>query len=78
MGHAEVEGVRPDGHAAERCGDRGVVIEELIGHHLELLVAADAQVRGAHANDRAVGDIGETLDDESGAGHLGEPVVVRT
>ena len=27
-------------------------------------------------NDRAVADAGESLDDEPGAGHLGQPVVV--
>lgn len=77
VGHAEVEGVGPDGHAAERGRDRGVVGEELIGHHLELLVTADAQVRGSHPDYRAVGDVGEALDDETGTGHLGQPVVVR-
>jgi len=76
VGHPEVEGVRPDGHAAEGGGDGGVVHEELIGHHLELLVAADAEVGRAHADDAAVGDVGEALDDQTATGHLGQPVVV--
>lgn len=76
VGHPEVERVGPDGHASQRGGDGGVVDKELVGHHLELLVAADAEVRGAHADDAAVGDVGETLDDEAAAGHLGQPVVV--
>jgi hypothetical protein len=77
VGHPEVEGVGPDGHAAQRRGDGGVVDEELVGHHLELLVPADAEVWCADADDGAVGDVGEALDDEPSSGHLGQPVVVR-
>ena len=76
VGHAEVEGVRPDGHTAERSSDGSVVDEELIGHHVELFVTADAQVRSAHADDGAVGDVGETFDDQTVSGHLSQPVVV--
>ena len=76
VGHAEVERVGPDGHAAERGRDGRVVDEELVGHHVELLVAADAQVRSADSDDGAVGDVGEPLDDQPVAGHLGQPVVI--
>lgn len=78
MGHPEVQRVRPDWHASQRCGDGGVVHKELIGHHLELFVTTDSEVRGPHADDRAIGDVGETLDDQPGAGHLRQPVVVRS
>lgn len=74
--HSEVQSVRPDGHTSQRRGDGSVIHEELIGHHLELFVTADPEVRGAHTNDGAIGDVGETLDDQPGAGHLGQPVIV--
>lgn len=76
VGHPEVKGVGPDGHAAQGGGDGGVVDEELVSHHLKLLVAADAEVGGAHANDAAVGDVGESLNDKAATGHLGQPVVI--
>lgn len=78
VGHPEVQRVRPNRHTSQRRGDGGVVHEKLIGHHLELLVTADSEIRGSHADDGAVGDVGETLDDQSGAGHLRQPIVVRT
>lgn len=78
VGHTEVQGVGPDGHATQRGGDRRVVVEVLIGHHVELLVTADPQVGSPHAHDRAVGYVGETLDDQTCPGHFGEPVVVGT
>ena len=43
-----VEGVWPHGYPAERGGDRGVVHEELVRHHLKLLVATHSQVRGSN------------------------------
>lgn len=60
--HPEVQGVGPDGHTAKGRGDGGVVDEELVGHHLELLVAAHSKVRSPHPNDGAVGNVGEPLD----------------
>ena len=74
--HAEVKSVGPDGHAAQRRRNRRIVDEKLVGHHVELFVAADAQVRSADADDRTVGDVGEPLDHQTVAGHLGQPVVV--
>lgn len=76
VGSTEVEGVRPDGDAAEGGGDGGVVNEELIGHHFVLFVATDAEGRSTDTDDGAVGDVGETLDDDTVTGHLGQPVVV--
>lgn len=76
--HSEVQSVRPDGHSSQGRGDGRVVHEELIGHHLELLVTADPEIRSAHSNDGTVCDVGETLDDQPGTGHLGQPVVVRS
>ena len=60
------ECVGPDGDSAEGRGDGGVVDEELVVHHLELRVAADPQVGRAHADHGAVGDVGETLNDQPG------------
>lgn len=77
MGHPVVKGVRPDGHATEGSGDGSVVHEELVGHHLKLLVAADAEVGSADANDGSVGDVSESLNDETVTGHLSQPVVIR-
>lgn len=74
--HPEVEGVRPDGYPSQGRRDGRVVHEELIGHHLELLVTADPEVRSAHTDDGPVGDVGEALDDQPGAGHLRQPIVV--
>lgn len=74
--HTEVQGVWPDGHTSQRGGNRGIVHEELICHHLELLVATHTQVGSTHANDGAISDVGETFDNQTGASHLGEPVVV--
>ena len=76
--HPEVEGVGPNGDAAQRCCDGRVVHEELVGHHLELFVSSDAEVRGSHSDYGAVGDVGEAFDDEASSGHLGKPVVIRT
>lgn len=73
--HAEVERVRPQRRVLQRSRDGRVVEESLLFHHGELVVAADAQVRSAHTHDRVVGDVGEFVDDETGAGHLLGPVV---
>lgn len=62
VGHPEVQGVGPDGHTAEGRGDGGVVDEELVCHHLELLVTAHSKVRSPHPNDGTVGNVGETFD----------------
>jgi len=78
VGSTEVESVRPDGHAAQRCRHRGVVHEELVGHHFVLLVSTDAEGRSADTDDRAIGDVGETLDDDTVTGHLSQPIVIRT
>lgn len=78
VGHAEVQSVGPDGNTAERCSDGRIVNKELVSHHVELLVAADTQVRSSHTDDGAVGDVGETLDDQSVAGHLSQPIIVAT
>ena len=76
--HPVVERVGPDGNAAEGRRDRRVVHEELIGHHLELLVASDAEERSANADHGAVGDVREAFDDQSSSRHLGEPVIIGT
>lgn len=74
--HSEVKRVRPDRHAPQRGGYGSVVNEELIGHHLELPVSSDAEVRSADSDDRTVCYIGETFDYETRSGHLGQPVIV--
>ena len=74
--HAVVKGVGPDGDAAERGGDGGVIDKELIRHHLKLLVASDAEEWRPHSNHGAVGDVGKALHDQPGACHLGEPVII--
>ena len=76
MGHEVVHGVGPDGDPGEGGGDGGVVGEKLIGHHGELLVGADQEVGSPDANDGAVCDVGKPFDDQTGSGHLGQPVVV--
>jgi hypothetical protein len=73
--HAEVEGVRPQRRVLERSRDGGIVEESLLFHHGELVVAADTQVRSAHANNRVVGDVGELVDDQTSSSHLLGPVV---
>ena len=65
--HLHQQGVGPDGHAAQRRRDRGVVDELLVEHHLELRVAAHAEVGGPHPEDAAVRDVGVGLDDEPAA-----------
>lgn len=74
--HPEVQGVRPDGHASQGRGDGRIVHEELIGHHLELFVTADSEIRSAHTDDGTIGDVGETLDDQPSTSHLSQPIVV--
>lgn len=74
----EVESVWPDGHAAQRCRYRGIVHEELVCHHFVLFVSTDAETRSADTDDRAVGDVGEALDDDTVTGHLSQPIFVRT
>jgi len=78
VGHSEVEGVGPLGHAGQGGSDGGVVGEELIGHHLELLVASHAEEGGSDSGDGAVSDVGEPLDDQTSSGHLSQPVVVAS
>lgn len=78
VGGTEVEGVRPDGHAAQRCCDGGVVNEKLVSHHFVLFVSTDAEGWGADTDDGAVGDVSETFDDDTATGHLGQPIVVGT
>lgn len=77
VGHTEVQSVRPDWNAAEGRGDGSVVDEELVGHHLELLVSTDPKVRGSHSDDWTVTDVSESFDDQTSTSHLGKPVVVR-
>lgn len=48
----------------------------MISHHLELFVTAYAQVRGTNTDDRTVGDVGESFDDQTSSGHFSQPVVV--
>lgn len=76
VGHAEVQCVRPNWHAAQGRRDGCIVDEELIGHHLELLIAADAKIWGTNADNAAVSNVGKALNDQTGASHLGQPVVV--
>ena len=78
VGHAEVERVRPQWRILQGNGDGRIVEEGLLFDHGELVVAADAQVRGAHTHDRVVGDVGELVDDETRAGHFLGPVVHRS
>ena len=75
VGHAEVQSVGPQRWVLQRGRDGRVVEEGLLFHHRELVVAADAQVRSAHADDGIVGDVGEFVDDQTGAGHFLGPVV---
>ena len=74
--HPVVKGVWPDGDTTKGGSDGGVVDKVLVGHHLKLLVASHSKVGGSDSNDRSVGDVGETLDDETRSCHLGQPVIV--
>lgn len=74
--HSEVERVGPDWDPSQRGSDRCVVDKELIGHHLELLVATNPQVRSPDPNYRSVGDVGESLNNETRTCHFGQPIVV--
>ena len=74
--HSEVECVGPLGNAGQGGSDGGVIGEELVSHHLKLGVAANPEEGGPHPGDGAVADVGEPLNDQPGAGHLGQPVVI--
>jgi len=74
--HPEVQGIRPDRYSSQGRRDGSIVDEELIGHHLELFVTADPEIRSAHADDGTVSDVGEALDDQPSAGHFRQPIVV--
>lgn len=74
--HTEIEGVWPDGDAAERSRNRSIIDEELVRHHFKLLVAAYAKIRSTHTNDRSVGNIGKSFSNQTSSGHLREPVIV--
>jgi len=78
VGHTVVESVGPDRDPGEGGGDGGVVDEELVSHHLKLLVTTNSEVGSTNTNDRAVSDVSEPLDDETGARHLSQPVVIAT
>ena len=75
--HAVGQRVRPQRRVRQRCRDRRVVHEELVGRHVELVVTADAQQRSAHAVHLRARDVGELLDHQSSAVHLLGPVVGR-
>lgn len=48
VGHPEVQGVGPNWDTSQGRGDGTVVNEELVRHHLELLVATDSEVGSSH------------------------------
>lgn len=74
--HAEVQCIRPNWHSSQRCRDRCVINEELIGHHFELFIATDTQIWSTNADDAAVSNVGKAFDNQTGASHLCQPVVV--
>ncbi len=76
--HTEIERVWPDGNAAKRGSDGRIVDEELISHHVELLVATNTQIRSSNTNNRAVGDVGESFNDQSVSSHFSQPIIIRT
>lgn len=76
MRHSEVQRIRPDRHTTQRGGNRGVIDEELVSHHLELLVTAHAEIRSPHSDNGTISDVCEAFDNESGSSHLRQPVVV--
>ena len=45
--HSEVQGVGPDGYTGQCGGDRRVVDEKLIRHHLKLFVSSNSEERGS-------------------------------
>lgn len=51
VGHTVVQGVGPDGHAAQGGGDGCVVDKELVSHHFKLLVATNSEEGSTNAND---------------------------
>jgi len=76
--HSEVECVWPEWNPAERSGDGRIVSKELIGHHVELLVASNTEIRCSHANHCAVSNVRKPLNDKPVPGHLRQPVVIAT
>jgi len=76
--HSSVKCVRPDGNPTEGSGQRGVVKESLVGHHLKLLIATSPEKRGSESEDRRGAQIGKALDHQSCARHLLQPHVVAT
>lgn len=74
--HTEVQSVWPNWDTSERSSDRGIIHEELVGHHFELFVTTYAQIRGTDTNDGAVSDVGKTFDDQTSSGHFSQPIVV--
>lgn len=70
VGHTVHEGVWPQGQTALGSGNGGVVEEAPFHHHLELRVATNSAEGHAHAQDLSGGDVGEALDDDTGAVHL--------
>ncbi len=76
--HPVVQGVGPDGNAAQGSGDGSVVDEELIGHHFELLVPTHPKEGSPDANDGSVSDVGKAFHNEPVSGHFGQPVIVRS
>lgn len=75
VGHAEVQGVRPQWRVLKRGSDGRIVQESLLFHHGKLVVATNTQIRSAHTNDRIVGDVGEFIDDQTGTSHFLGPVI---
>ena len=76
VGHAVVQGVRPDGNAAQRSSDGGIVNKELISHHFKLFVTAHTEIRSTDTDHRSVSDVGESFDDEPVSCHFCQPVIV--
>lgn len=71
VGHAEIEGIGPDGHTAPRGTQRRVVEESPFDHHLELLVATHTSIGYAHAKNIIRSDVSKFFNDNSCTVELG-------
>ena len=76
--HPVVESVGPLRYSGQRSSDGGIVDKELVSHHLKLLVATNSEEGSSDSSNGAVSDVGESLDDQPGPGHLSQPVIVAS
>lgn len=73
MRHTEIQCVWPQWWIAQRCRYGRIVEEGLLFHHKELIVSTHTKVWCTNADDRIIGNVWESFNDQTYASHLLSP-----